>query len=321
MNLFLIGAGASRGTFDSRNFRVPTTNEFGEVLSELDAEWKSSFRTLGLAVRCLGLDDSNWSLADVWTLIDYHAKLADALPFRTADWSGSSIDMKKALLTVYGQRCDLKAEEVAEDSTLYSLFERELNPGDVVVSFNYDTIAERIIRRVGRDLCPTRRCDGEVTLVKPHGSASWPIPQGLTLSEREPSLMFDSLTVRDVDGGRQPLMLGVVPIKSELIREVQLAQGAPAVFDVISREWREVVRAISECDRVIAVGYSFPQDDTHGRFLLREGLRVRTSETRPTIDFFEVDGKRVDVERSIHAVFETDHGVSYRGAVLPTGAR
>ena len=69
-------------------------------------------------------------------------------------------------------------------------------------------------------------------------------------------------------------MLGAVPIKSELIFEVQRFYGLP-VFDVVVQQWKTVVTAVREAEKLIVVGYSFPREDQYGRFLFREAVRLR----------------------------------------------
>ena len=60
--------------------------------------------------------------------------------------------MKKALLEIYGKRCDDAANRLplTDSYTLGQLIKNELNPGDIIISFNYDTIVERLAHRLGR---------------------------------------------------------------------------------------------------------------------------------------------------------------------------
>ena len=116
-------------------------------------------------------------------------------------------------------------------------------------------------------------------------------------------MLLNSLDPTDVDSGREPLVLGAVPIKSELIREVQvqLHDGSRPVFDAIIRQWRTVVEAIRDADSVVVVGYSFPQGDEYGRFLLQEGMRLRNS--RLSVEFFELQNKKCEREKAIKSAF------------------
>lgn len=319
MKAFLLGAGASRGCFE--DFVVPVSAEFGEVLAVVDPCWKETYPALHLALRHLGLEDSKWSLEPVWTLLDYYAKLQSALPL-VAPWRNDSRQIKKALLSVYGKRCDEVAANLAEDSTLGRLFKDELKPGDVLVSFNYDTIAERLAQRLGHRLAAVPRNGDGVKFSKPHGSAAWPLDlRARTVAycsvQGEP--LFSSLCSSDVDCDREPLVLGAVPIKSELIKEIQGCFETPDVFNTVTLQWRAVVEAVRDADVIVVVGYSFPSEDQYGEFLFQEGLRLRT--TPPRVEVFEVETRMEDVCRRIRQVFRGRlREVVCRGAVQPHAA-
>ena len=68
----------------------------------------------------------------------------------------------------------------------------------------------------------------------------------------------------------------------------KISVDRPRFFQTIARQWRALVEAIRDADSVVIVGYSFPQEDQYGRFLLKEGIRLRSSEL--TVEFFRVRG-------------------------------
>jgi len=321
MKAFLLGAGASRGTVGT--FRVPVAAEFGETLAALDPCWNDHYPALALVVEHLGLslDPAKWSLEPVWSCIDYYAKLQASLPL-PKPWRDESPQIKKALLAVYGQRCDDEADRTADDSTLSQLFQNELQAGDVLISFNYDTIAERLAQKWRHQLAAVPRDgSGVVKLAKPHGSTSWILDltsRSVTWLSHDGQPILSSLSASDVDCGREPLVLGAVHIKSELIREVQELGMTRGVFDAISTQWRAVVEAIRDADTIFVVGYSFPREDQYGRFLVREGLRLRTGS--PRIEFFEVEDRGAERAREIFNVFEGHvRELVFRGPVQPGG--
>jgi hypothetical protein len=318
LKTFFLGAGASRGTFDLPV--VPVAREFGEVLATVCPCWESEYPALARVVRHLGRPPSDWSLERVWSCIDYYSKLESALPL-PKPWTNESREIKKAILAVYGRRCD--DADAADNSTLAGLL-RTLEPGDVLVSFNYDTIVERLASRLGCRLVatPLGVSGRGVRFAKPHGSVSWTLdlctkaatwitPDGVPLSR--------SLSPQDVDCGREPLVLGAVPIKSELIREVQLLYGLPVVFDTIATQWRTVVEAIRDADTIVVVGYSFPEEDRYGRFMFDEGVRLRTG--RLKVEFFERSDRQPAQAGIISGVFgERLNELVFRGPVLPRAA-
>lgn len=241
-----------------------------------------------------------------------------------------SRQMKKALLEIYGKRCDDAADKLplTDSYTLGRLIKKELNPGDIIISFNYDTIVERLAHRFGHTLLSVEAQEQErrkgITLAKPHGSTSWTLDlnkiirgssQCVIAAGENDGVLLSSLKPTDVDNRREPLVLGAVPIKSELIREVQVQlRGSRPVFDTIVRQWRTVVEAIRDADSVVVVGYSFPQEDQYGRFLLKEGIRLRSSEL--TVEFFELEDRRSEREEVIRDVFGSCvENLVYQGAV------
>ena len=332
MRVFFIGAGASKGTFHSTGTPLPVAADFGKALLAINPQWPIHYPALSEIVNHLGLSSNDWSLEQVWTCMDYYAKLQGAIP-NSLPWTGEhpSRQMKKALLEIYGKRCDDAADRLplTDSYTLGQLIKNELNSGDIIISFNYDTIVERLARRFGHTLLSIdaqeqNRKKG-ITLAKPHGSTSWTLdlnkivrssPQCVIAAGENGGVLLNSLKPMDVDNRREPLVLGAVPIKSELIREVQveLHDGSRPVFDAIIRQWRTLVEAIREADSVVVVGYSFPQADEYGRFLLQEGMRLRNG--RLSVEFFELQNKKCEREKAIQSAFDSRiENLFYRGKV------
>jgi hypothetical protein len=319
MRAFLVGAGASRGSVVGT--LVPVAAEFGQALAEVCANWKVEYSSLGAVVDHLGFQGDAWPLEPVWSCLDWYAKLQPALPL-PKPWRRESPEIKKALLSVYGRRCDDVAACVRDDSTLVKLIQSEIQPADTVVSFNYDTIFERVAARHSRKLVCLPRGDDGIMFAKPHGSSSWCLDLStLTLRwlSRDASPLLESLLVEEVDRGREPLLLGAVPIKSELIREVQEGGGVATVFDVIAAQWRVVVEAVRDCETLVVLGYSFPAEDRYGRFLFQEGLRLRGRGIR--VEFFELEDRAAEREREILDTFRgrVDQ-IMYRGSIVPRDA-
>ena len=317
MDLFIIGAGASRGSL-SGNDVVPTSAEFGEVLCCVKPNWKDEYPALLEVVNHLELSSDKWPLEDVWSCLDWYAKLQPALP-RPKPWSGESRQLKKALLSVFGKRCDLLANKVAEDSTLANILRQDVKCGDTLVSLNYDTIVEQLAGRFGCQLDARPRGGSGVAFAKPHGSTSWALnisTHSLDWLSADGTPRITSLTANDVDAGREPLLLGTVPIKSELIREIQAQGGTPSVYDVVACQWRVLVEAVRDARRVVLVGYSLPVEDVYGRFLIREGLRLRRNSV--VIQFYERDDNAAsNLKCKINRVFgDLAERVEDRGPVL-----
>jgi hypothetical protein len=332
MKVLLLGAGASRGTFRFDQTPIPVSAEFGQVLNQVRPDWFERYPALPKVVAHLGLDPINWSLEDVWACVDYYSKFSShesafrILPNQTP-WDHPE-DVKRALLDVYGIRCDRAAEQLPIDGsyTLGRLLS-ELAPDDVLVSFNYDTIAERLAGGFGHRLRapraqPSSASPGPI-FAKPHGSVSWRMRDGdrSVCWEDGGQPILDSLS-SDLIPGENPVLLGAVPMKSELIREIHTAKDAnglswPNLFATIACQWRTVVESIRTAQRVIAVGYSFPADDRYGRFLFQEALRRRRD--KPVVEFYERRDCAAERAAEIMRVFSchAEH-LHYRGPVEHT---
>ncbi|MEW6368772.1 MAG: hypothetical protein AB1714_29440 [Acidobacteriota bacterium] len=323
MKAFFIGAGASQGTLGGKSGCPPVAAEFGRMLAER-CDLASDFPALAMVVAHLGVPLFQLGLEQIWTCIDYYAKLSRVMPVPPV-WCGvnASRDLRKALLRLYGRSCDQAAEQlpISHDYTLGHVLGEQVQSGDIIISFNYDTLIERLAIRFGHKLrmvCSSMRPD-IVHLAKPHGSTSWVMDfasRTVTTSAADGSPLIDSLAEEDVERRREPLVLGAVPIKSELIREVQVHYGWPEVFEVVVTQWRAVVAAVRDAAEIIVVGYGFPSEDQYGRFLLREAARLRSSPLR--VEYYQVRARAGSTAASIIDAFGTPGiQLNWRGEVEP----
>jgi hypothetical protein len=321
MRAFFLGAGSSAGTFPPGDSHVPVAAQFGKALHELDPNWTEQYPNLAAVVNHVNCSSDSWGLEPVWSWIDYNAKLHESLPGE-AKWPGASLELKKVLLHVYGRRCDEKAEQLplADDYTLGRLLKQELAAGDMLISFNYDTIIERLACRFGHQLkaagapsSPSRPPAKEreaILLAKPHGSTSWTMDwatRRIRFAHADGSPLLTSLrpedVTNDINSRREPLLLGAVPMKSELLQEVQAYYCWHEVFKTIAQQWKAVVEAIHDADTLVVVGYSFPPEDRYGRFLIQEGMR-RRGKRDLTIEFFELKGKAGERAQAVIEAFD-----------------
>lgn len=253
----------------------------------------------------IGKDLRKLGLEDLWSCIDYYAKFTTNRGGFLADpgWlCGAVWELKRALLSVYGHACNAAARSIHPSTacTLLSLLKR-VQPRDTVISFDWDTLVERLARKLRLRL---RHGSGpakgtEIRFAKPHGSVSWRV-RGLHPPVSGAPLL-DCVTEPSVICGcsrTEPLLLGAVPIKSELIAEVQYHWGACDVFEVIMRQWQTVVEAIREADVIVVAGYSFPKEDHHGRFLFSEGVRHRTKRLK-RVEYYNVSRESESAIREI----------------------
>jgi hypothetical protein len=253
-------------------------------------------------------------LEELWTSIDLHAKFPEAFPIPWDPRGPVVRELKRILVRMYGCACDRLSDRIAvtDGCTVVGRVAKVIKDGDTLVSFNYDTVIERIVRnlsnrqlRHGKNLRP-----GTIRFAKPHGSASWPTRElDSRVTDGEP--LWDSVSEDDVQRGyRDPLLLGAVPLKSELIFEVQEYYRARRVFEVIREQWRTLADAVATADRIVVLGYSFPKEDAYGRFFFREGMTMR--EGRPLE--VEVYSRSMD-DQGLRSVFPKASSICFQGKV------
>ncbi len=319
----MLGAGSTAGTFEGLS---GVEGFVGRLERVRGSAWRREYPHLARAVEdCDVPAGKSPGLDRIWTRIDYYSKLGRAL--RAGDYP-ASLELHRAVLDAYGLTRELAALPTAADFTLKTLL-RELEPGDVLISFNWDTAAEHVARALGLDLAAAGCAGAEVRirLIKPHGSLSWPHCADATGSdectvvwEDGSAPRFDPMKPEEVSGSpghfREPLVLGAVPIKSELLAEVQ--SGHPKVYETISDQWAEAVRAITQATELVVAGYGFPPEDGYGHFLLREAARRRGRAPLP-IAYYSLPDGRSRIEASIRDIFGTAANYAYRGVVERVG--
>ncbi len=330
---FFFGAGCSYGTLKlHKGSYPPIARCFGsELANRLEGDCEAEYPRLAQVAKHQGKGLKDMGLEDLWTSIDYHAKFEAA--FRT-EWEprGKVVtELKSALLLLYGSRCDEAAEKLTlgsstgrfsfrdKDDYTLSKIVRDIKPGDTLISFNYDTLVERVCMK--RNDLNVRHsaasADDIVRFSKPHGSVSWNI-FNLTGDIIDGPPLLKSLDKDQVKNEVvNPLVLGAVPIKSELIREVQEFYHARRVYDVVLHQWRAVADAVRDADRVVILGYSFPQQDTYGSFFYREAMLERRAGAALRVDYYEKCEQKQQIESSIRLALPGELRVHYKGEVTP----
>jgi hypothetical protein len=317
--VFIAGAGCSLGTlYGHECLRPPIAKDFVTELKSRVPGWALEYPEISKVIEHLKKTSSNIGLEELWTCIDLHAKFPGAFPISWDSRGPVVRQLKSALVQVYGRPCDQLASKVSKsDSCTAVKIATEINAGDTLASFNYDTVIERIVGglsnkelRHGKDLKA-----GTIRFAKPHGSASWAIGS-LDYQVTDGGPVLESLDQVEVNKpcGPDPLMLGAVPLKSELIFEVQEYYRASRVFEVIREQWRTLANAVATAERIVVLGYSFPKEDTYGRFFFREGMSMRTPLDLPLrVDFYSRSGD----QKVILEVFPTAKPICFKGPVTP----
>ncbi len=323
MKAFFFGAGCSYGTLQSYN-ACPISKDFGKYLERVDG-W-DRYTNLRKAVEHLGYRGrlSKIGLEELWSLIDHYAKFSDKRGGFLKEprwlWDAES-ELKRALVRLCGTEAVDAARKVYEKTpcTIVDVLLKQVKPRDVIVSFNWDTLVERLAKKFRLKLIHRPgRPSNKIKFVKPHGSLSWRIGT-IRPNQLNGRPLLDPLPECSIVPGitdTEPLMLGAVPMKSELISEVQKCY-APHVFEIIMSQWRAVVEAVRDADTIVVLGYGFPKEDEYGRFFFKEGMRQRHKRLK-SVEYYNVSRES---ERAIREVFGEEPKVVWKGKVTPAGRR
>jgi hypothetical protein len=277
--LFLFGAGSTIGTS-----RLPGVKQFGAAFTRRCPSWWTDAKYSELApfvaemLGTPGASARDWDLDVLWTRLDYVAKLFPALENLGLlhDGGKASKALHRAITAVYGplnERALLDAWNGPEPFALRDVL-RQVEPGDVVVSLNWDVLVEWLLVTCRFPALSTRVVqvphvarENDVCFAKPHGSLTWRRPMQLpepqfTWCNGDGSPLTRAMRPEDIrqDGDvfYQPLLLGAVPIKSEILREVQASHSH--VHGRVMEQWRALCEALRDADEFHVVGYGFAKD-------------------------------------------------------------
>lgn len=316
MKVLLLGAGASEATLGRSN--APSSRSFGEVLRIKLPVWARRYPFLSSATRYLsvqtGLDEHNWALDAVWNGIDENFKLRRVLrhhdlprpdvpdPGRRlysqypdesswdSFWVLAGWELKRAVTLIYGEELCSTLESAELSSAFITRWIRELGPEDVVVSMNYDLLAECLARlhwpearncKNKADIRRIRRGENFGPLIlKPHGSLDWVLMTNwitqkhlVQRTESGGPLREADIDLREDFWEHRPVMIAPVRYKDEIL--MQRTQPAE-LTEVLNFQWQRFMTALSEADELRVFGYSFPPDDLYGNRIYQEAMRRRS---------------------------------------------
>ena len=158
---------------------------------------------------------------------------------------------------------------------LHRFVEKEISPGDVVITFNWDVGFEQSLYMHRKDpsfhYFYSRDLDQkQVFLLKPHGSIDW--FQKAMLPNQGDGKDYLSLDnhlaiFRHFDFTENPELTRLLPVIVPPISSKEFKHRA------LKRTWRSVFRAVSQATQLQIIGYSLPREDQFARFVLRRAVR------------------------------------------------
>jgi hypothetical protein len=224
-------------------------------------------------------------------------------------WDLAGREFPCAVALVYGD--DLNAainsleQPQAQASTLWEAL-AGLAPGDLVASFNYDVLTERVLTLCYGEfprVTPRGNWDNRASvgpwLCKPHGSLSWrstPSPGG----GQPDALVWPNDTPipeRGISENLRPALIAPVPFKSELLDAERQQEHSPSLWSYVTAQWRWLDGALREADEIRFVGYGMPGEDSH--FAHGFGTAVGHGGRNPLIRVWDTVGGYERVEAAV----------------------
>jgi NAD-dependent SIR2 family protein deacetylase len=161
----------------------------------------------------------------------------------------------------------------AEKSKLLRAFTSKLQNGDVIITFNWDSLIERALLSQRRKINLHKRDNQAITVLKMHGSLSWvDIPEQFRLKHPESVIELSERIYRTKDHTYYDIWdaLDLPP----LIIPPGLSKRV-IVNTFFNNIWSEAYQAIATADSLTVIGYSIPKDDVQARSLLTIGWLSR----------------------------------------------
>jgi hypothetical protein len=162
----------------------------------------------------------------------------------------------------------------AEKSPLLERFVEQLRPGDIIITFNWDSLIERALLALDRPFDLMERKRDCVTVLKLHGSLSWVlVPDGIRIADPSAVNWLSDRVCRtknhtyyDVWDSLEQSPFIVPPVISK----------RPPITPFLHDIWREAFAALIEAERIVVIGYSLPTEDLQARTLLRSGAAEKS---------------------------------------------
>lgn len=301
-DVFMVGAGLSCA------LGLPNTASLvSAVLDAIKKEgtWRHSGPLSGLPLAFTffypdgGNKDFRPDAVDFFSMLKSYIETAEGLPGGLKDAPELYRALKFAIARILVERlkvCDQKLQRAGHE-----YLEQVVQPGNIVVTSNWDVAIERFAWHTGVPVRFTGYSSEELVILKLHGSVDWTLWRG---GFPKPDADYAVLSERLTDARTYtaplpaPTDRAAIVFRSRVLNNwnrawsflssrtsephmVTMARGKSGDLGPLEQVWRDAYAAISRAKTLEIVGYSMPDDDVEIRTLLRAGVRRGT--TRPTI--------------------------------------
>lgn len=283
----LFGAGATRGALQNRVLPPPVDQDFFDIASQIFGRG-----TRRLAVRVtkdvfdLYHHVSGVGLEQYFRDIEARAEISEFAKSKNKpkDWAKRQSDLEELLRRVFIQTT---TELTDKETRVHRRILKRIQPGDVIITFNYDTVIEECISNDGPHWDPydgygfkasgvtlgwakrwrtqhtkVASRKSEFRILKLHGSVNWTLyktnkvrlkPRPYVVRARNGAPVFDKCSV--------------------------LPPGWHKRIDISPYRdlWRKARLELEKCSSLAIIGYSLPDTDLIARALLAEVCRSRAA--------------------------------------------
>jgi hypothetical protein len=229
------------------------------------------------------------------------------------DGSGTPWNQAKAIDSWLSNLFDALKTEIFEGDEQANLepirrWAETVGEHDAILTFNYDTLAERALDAVGKRWNHATRCgaDKGIPICKLHGSIDWIVADRRDSLTAQCDLLFDKVNLNRTEGPmghveedfclwrtktRNQLRVWIEGGDVQLLpagtieREVGIA-GLGTYKEVhripgLGRVWTDGMRRLFEADLALIVGFSMSEFDTMAKMQFAEVARARNCDGRP----------------------------------------
>lgn len=195
--------------------------------------------------------------------------------------------LSDALWHYFGRRhyLDYEKESIWADGAILNFFKEQLSDGDVVLTFNYDAIAERCLYALGRwhptdgyespiqltlnslPAEPAQSLSSTVKVLKLHGSVGWKKDKNHIYLDRT------FLNYLRIYHGEDPSTFA-----ARIMAENAMVLPSfikPLSDPILIKIWAEAAVALKAASEIIIIGYSLPEADQAASMLLATTLYGR----------------------------------------------
>lgn len=278
--VFLLGAGASKAC------GLPLTNELLPTVLPALRTKSLRRRTTDFLKYLYPYFESRWrnypNLEELLSLMDVYVEFSSKVKSSHKFDPGEVKELKNDLLGAITASLSEKTESIKIQNTQLFRLAKLLEPGDAVVTFNWDLLVEKALTELAVDWSYELK-NHKIALLKPHGSIDWFDSDTTKIKASLTSPVIPDIgKLRVFQKFRMPRVSS--PITPVIVPPLMQKKWK---YDEFDRIWRSTWRAFRKANDIHIIGFSLPPEDLHVRFVMRSAIRIneqtRTGPLRVTV--------------------------------------